>query len=270
VRSAEELIDCIVNSSRIPAGKRRREIQRELRCHIEDFVVAARKAGHDQDEIEKQVLANFGDPEQIIEGFAWVYRYERRRLRALAFMLSTMLLACGVSAAVLATQAVLALSLGTPIMSVFASTHTVIEALDILASVAVYLGVISLEGVFDSHRFQKAASLLAAILTLLMMLCAAAGLHVTFPVYGLVTGIFFRAMQLFVAPKLVRTGIVVVCFALAGVVSALRWSPDSPVAVASTCASWLVLGACYQLMTHLAARVDAVLLTSLQRIQEGY
>jgi hypothetical protein len=155
-------------------------------------------------------------------------------------------------------------------MSVLASTHALIEALDILASVAAYLGVISLERVFDNHHFRKAASLLAVILTVLMMSCAAAGLRVIFPVYGLVTGIFFRAMQLFVAPKLVRTGIVVVCFASLGLLSALRWQPDSPVALATTCVSWLVLGASYQLMTHLAARVDAALLTSLQRIQESY
>ena len=45
MRAAEELIDQIVNSSQIPSGKRRREIQRELRSHIEDFVVAAREAG---------------------------------------------------------------------------------------------------------------------------------------------------------------------------------------------------------------------------------
>jgi hypothetical protein len=267
VRSAEQLIESILNSSRIPAGIRRREIQRELRCHIEDFVIAARKAGHDQEAVDKQVQAHFGDPDQIAEAFAWVYRHERRRLRALAFMLSTALLACGVSVTALATQAALAFSLGTPIMGVLASKHTVMEALDILASVATYLGVISLEGVFDNHRFQKAAFLLAVTLTLLMMSCAAVGLHVTFPIYGLVTGIFFRALQLFVARKLVRIGIVTACFAMAGVVAALRWSADSPAAVAATCASWLTLGACYQLMTHLAARVDAVLLARLQRIQ---
>jgi len=38
VRSAEELIDSIVNSARIPSGRRRQEIQRELRAHVEDFV----------------------------------------------------------------------------------------------------------------------------------------------------------------------------------------------------------------------------------------
>jgi hypothetical protein len=98
MRAADELIECIVNSSRIPSGMRRRDIERELRCHIEDFIVAAREAGCGQDEIETLVLANFGDPGQIAQGFAWVYRHERRRLRIFAYTLSTVLLAsslCG-------------------------------------------------------------------------------------------------------------------------------------------------------------------------------
>jgi len=269
VRAADELIDCIVNSSQIPSGMRRREIQRELRSHIEDFVVAAREAGRGQDEIEKLVLANFGDPGQIAQGFAWVYRHERRSLRAFAYTLSTLLLASCLLAAILAMQAGLAFGFGTPIMKVLASRHTVIEALDILASVAAYLGVISLENLFERNRFQKAAFLLTVILAILMVSCAAAGLHITFLLFGLVNGVFFRAVQLFVTPKVARVGIVVVCFPLAGLVSAMLRSPVSQVATAATCASWLVMGAGYQLMTHLAARVDAALLNGLQRIQVG-
>jgi hypothetical protein len=270
VRPMEELIDCIVNSSQIPSGKRRREIQRELRAHIEDFVVAAREAGRDQHDIEKLVLANFGDPRQIAQAFAWVYRHERRRLRALAYMLSTVLLASCLAAAILAMQAGLAFGFGTPILKVLASRHTLIETLDILASVAAYLGVTSLENLFEGHRFQKAAFLLTTILTILMVSCAAAGLQITFLLYGLVNGVFFRAVQLFVTPKVARVGIVVVCFPLAGLVSALLRSPVSHVAFAATCASWLVMGAGYQLMTHVAARFDAALLNGLQRIQGGY
>jgi len=112
MRAADELIDCIVNSSEIPSGKRR-EIQRELRSHIEDFVGAAREAGRGQDEIEKLVLANFGDPGQITQDFAWVYRHERRTLRAFAFTISTVLLASSLLAAILAMQAGLALGFGT-------------------------------------------------------------------------------------------------------------------------------------------------------------
>jgi hypothetical protein len=267
--AANELIDRIVNSSQIPSEKRRQEIQRELRSHIEDFVGAAREAGRGQDEIEKLVLANFGDPGQIAQGFAWVYRHERRRLRVFAYTLSTVLLASCLLAAILAMQAGLAFGFGRPIMRVLASRHTVIEALDILASVAAYLGVTSLENLFESHRFQKAAFLLTAILTVLMLSCAAAGLHISFLFFGLVNGVFSRAVQLFVTPKAARAGIVVVCFSLAGLVSALLRSPVSQVGLAATCASWLVMGAGYQLMTHLAARVDAALLSGLQRIQAG-
>ena len=269
MRAADELIDCIVKSSEIPSGKQRREIQRELRSHIEDFVDAAREAGRGPDEIENLVLANFGDPGQIAESFAWVYRHERRRLRAFAFTLSTMLLASALLAAILAMQAGLAFGFGTPIMKVLASRHTLIEALDILTSVAAYLGLNSLENLFESHRFQKAALLLTAIVSVLMLSCGAAGLPTTFLVFGLVNGVFFRAVQLFVTPKAARAGIVAICFPLAGLAMAVLRSPVSHVAPAATCASWLAMGVGYLLMTQLAARVDRALLNGLQRIQAG-
>src|ERR1700685_209393 len=129
MRASDELIDSIVNSSQIP-GMRRHEIQRELRCHIEDFVLAAREAGRAPEEIEQLVLANFGDPRQIAQGFAWVYRHERRTLRVFSYTLSTVLLASSLLAAILTMQTGLALGFGTSVMKVLASRHTVIEALD--------------------------------------------------------------------------------------------------------------------------------------------
>ncbi len=269
MNAADKLIDRIVNSSRLPSHHRRSEIQRELRAHIEDFVLAAREAGRGEDEIQQMMLAHFGDPGQVAQGFAWVYRHERRRLRTLVFTISTVLLAGSLLAAILTMQAGVAFSLGTPIVRVLASRHTAIEALDILAAVAVYLGVTSLENLFGSHPFQKAALLLTLLLTVLIASCAAAGLHAPYLIYGLVTGIFFRAVQRFVTPKVVQIGIVLVCFSLAGLVSALQWSHGSTVALATTCTSWLAIGAGYHVMTRLAARVDAALLNGLQRIQAG-
>jgi hypothetical protein len=267
VRKAEELIDSIVNSSRIPSGKRRQQIRRELRSHIEDFVIAARESGRDQSEIEKLVIANFGDPDQIANGFSWVYRHERLRLRALAFTLSTVLLASSLFGAILAAQTGLAFGFGTPIMKVLASRHTVIEALDILASVAAYLSMISLGNLFKTQPFRKAAALLALIDTILIASCAAAGLHPAFLIFGLVNGIFSRAVQLFVTRRVARVCAAVVCFPLAGLVLAQLRSPISQVALVATCVSWLAMGIGYQLMAHLAARVDAALLNGLQQIQ---
>lgn len=263
MKAAEELIASIVSSSEIPSGRRRKEIQRELRCHIDDFVMAARESGRDQGEIERLVLAHFGDPGQIASGFAWVYRQERRWLRALVFTFSTAILATSLFAAILTTQTGLAFVFRTPIMRVLASRHTLIEALDILASVAAYLGLISLENLFKTHRFQKAAALVTLIGAILIASCAAAGLHISFLVFGVVNGIFCRAIQRFVTRTAARTGVVAVCFPLTGLVLTLLRSPVSPVVLAATGASWLAMGIGYQLMTHLAAHVDRALLNGL-------
>ncbi len=217
MRSAEELIDYIVNTSQVSSRKRRQDIQRELRAHIEDFVIAAHAAGCDRGEIEKLVLAHFGDPGEIAQGFAWVYRGERRRLEILAYALSTLLLTGFLLAVILTMQTGLALGFGTPIIHVFASRHTLVETFDILASVAAYLGVTSLENVFRSHRFQKAGFLLTLIDSILIVSFAVAGFHITFLLFGLMNGLFSRAVQVFVTRKVARAGIVVVCF---------RW-PDS-------------------------------------------
>lgn len=265
MRAAEELIDCILERSRVPSA-RRGEIRRELRSHMDEFIVATREAGHGEDEVTRLLRSRFGDPAEIARGFTWVYRHERRVLRLLVYSLSTVLIAGLLLAAVLILQAGLAFGLGRPIMNVLASRHTVIEAFDVLASVAAYLGLTALEGVFETHRFQKATGVLTAILAILIVACRCAGMQDGFLFYGLINGVFFRALQLFVGPEIARTGIVLVCFALAGLVSASLRSPASQVALAATSASWLIMGAGYQLMTHLAARLDAVFLNSLQRM----
>jgi hypothetical protein len=263
---ADELIGNIVNWSRIPSGKRRREVQRELRSHIEDFMLAARAAGRDDEEIERLVLASFGDPGQIARDFAWVYRNERRMLRICVFVLSTLVLASFLSAAILAIQAGVAFGFGVPVLNVLASRHTVIEALDILSSVAAYVGFTSLERLFDCRRFQKATGLLTLVLTVILAACAAAGVHAGFLIFGFVNGVFFRAIQVFITRRIARIGIVVACFALAGLISSQLRSPVLHYAAAASCASWLIMGAGYQLMTDLAERVDAALSNGLQRI----
>ena len=226
-------------------------------------MLVARQAGRHDDEIERLVLANFGDPGQIARGFAWVYRHERRMLRIFVFVLSTVVLASFLSATILAMQAGVAFGFGIPILKVLASRHTVIEALDILSSVAAYMGITSLEKLFDGRQFQKATGLLALILAVGIAWCKAAGVPAAFLIFGFVNGAFFRAIQVFITRRMARIGIVVACFALAGLVSSQLRSPVLQYATAVNCASWLVMGAGYQLMTDLAARVDGTLSKAL-------
>jgi hypothetical protein len=267
VRAEEELIDRIVNSSRVPSGKRRREIQRELRCHIEDFVVAAREAGRDQDEIEKLVLANFGDPGQIARGFSLGLPARTAKAPGLRIYAFDRAAASSLLAAILATQAGLAFGFGTPVMKVLASRHTVIEALDILASVAVYLGLTSLENLFQRHRFQKP------------QFCSRGDPHYPHRVVrrsGFAHNLSYLdsstdfSFGQFSYLSLRRSRV------LASSWFVFCW-PDSfwlcfgrrfhRLPSRTTCISWLVMGVGYQLMTDLAARVDAALLNGLQRIQ---
>jgi hypothetical protein len=267
MRTAEELIENIVKSSRIPSGIRRQEILRELRYHVEDFVVAARDSGHEEGEIEKLVLAHFGDPLQIANGFAWVYRHEWRRFRSVAFTLSALFLAVSLFVAILAAQTGLAVVFGIPIGKVLASRHTAIEGLDILVSVVAYLGLISFENLFKSRLFQKAALVLVLIDVVLLALAKAAGLQANVLLFGVINALFLRALQSFVTKKVARMSVVVACFPLAGLVLALQRLPVSQVPVVATCASWLAMGVGYQLMTDCAAHVDLLFSKGFSRFK---
>src|SRR5215813_5201518 len=87
--TAERLIDEIMAASRIPSEGRRREVLRELRAHVEDFVSAGRQSGRSEADIERLLVERFGNPQQIARQFAWVYRRECVALHLGAFLIST-------------------------------------------------------------------------------------------------------------------------------------------------------------------------------------
>lgn len=55
-------------------GKRRREIERELASHLEEARRDLERAGLSREEAEHQSLIRLGDPTEIADGFARVYR----------------------------------------------------------------------------------------------------------------------------------------------------------------------------------------------------
>src|SRR5215831_635340 len=97
--AAERLIDEVMAASRIPFARRRREVLRELRAHVEDFVSAGRQSGCSEAEIDRLLVERFGNPQQIARQFAWVYRRERATLHLGAFLISTVLVSLAISAA---------------------------------------------------------------------------------------------------------------------------------------------------------------------------
>jgi hypothetical protein len=265
MRATEALIEEIVAASQIPSGKRRREVMRELRSHVEDFVLIARRAGQTDDEIERMVLANFGDPRQIGLNFARVYRRERTVLRFSVFALCTLAVASLISAAVLAMQTCAAIGFGVPIQRVLGTRHTMIEAFDILATVAGYVGFISLENLFDRRRFQKAIALLSVIFAILICGSVGAGVRAPFLIFGFANAIFLRTVQEFLRSWTARLGAALVYFELFGVILIWVRSPGYQYSVSASLTSWMVMGVGYQLMTGLAARIDRELFNRLQQ-----
>jgi len=262
---ADELIEEVLNSAQVPSGKRRREIQRELRAHIEDFITAAREAGRGEDEIERMVAASFGHPAQIAGGFAWVYRRERAIVRIGVFLLSSLVVTSLMLSAILVLQAGMALGFGTSVLKVLTSPHTAIEALDILFTVTTYAGLVALEELFKENSFFKALGLLVLGFAVVKGVCAAAHFRAPFLVFGTVNGTFFRAIQVFVKSGMARTGMVVAGVALFSL-SSFKIMPSHVQYALTACASWLAMGAAYRTMPDAVARMDAALCHRLQRI----
>jgi hypothetical protein len=256
MQAADRFIEEIVSSSQIPSGRRRREVLRELKTHVDDFVHVSLAAGRSEEETQRLVVASFGDPREIAKQFAWVYRRERTILRIFVFLVATVAMATSIAAMVMTLKAGIAIGSGVPLIRMFSARHTMIETINILSSAAAYLGLISLEHIFEHRRFAKAAACLSLLFAIVMAAFSLSGAPWGFLLFGLVCAVFLRTVQVFLKNQAARIGVVVACFGLIGLIT------FRPLYVAS----WLVTGLGYQTMTYLAARVDRALFNGLQQL----
>jgi hypothetical protein len=252
MRAADALLEKIIDRSQIPSGQRRREVERELRGHLEDFLMGARGAGYGEDEIERMAIENFGDPLEVARNFGWVYRRERAMLRLWVFGLSTAAVAILIAVGTLTVQAGVAAGFGVP----FSGRHTMIEVQDILATVAVYVGMISLERAFPAWRTWQ------ILIACLAGASAGVAMHAPFLTFGFASAAFLRAFQRVPRVRAFGWAAAPVGFGAVGILFWVRLQGAYP--LAASVASWMVTGAAYQAMTSLAARVDRKLWTKLQ------
>ena len=260
---ADDLIEQIVGSCQVPSGKKRLEIERELRAHVEDFVLVAREAGHSDQDIRRLLIANFGNPREIAEDFATVYRRERAIQRLSIFLLGTLTAASLISAVVLGLQAATAISLGIPVSRVFGGQHVKLETLYILCTVAAYVGVLCLEKAFDQFRMRKAMATAASICSVLCLIFSRVGVPPEMIAAAFVSGALLRTIQIILKGRLARLSAATAFFGLIGAVSACRqWPAIEPESVVRL-VTWLAIGVCGYLMTSLSKRLDRALPTSL-------
>jgi hypothetical protein len=115
-------------------------VLRELRVQVEDFVNSGRQSGRGEADMKHQLVERSGDRRQ----FARVYRHEHATLDLGALLISAVLGSLVISAAQIVMQAAIAFGFGAPILRVFGSRQTAIEARDTLATAAAYVGLIGL------------------------------------------------------------------------------------------------------------------------------
>jgi hypothetical protein len=266
MQTAEDLIEKIVNASKIAGGGRRKDIARELRAHLEDFALAARQSGHLDSEIQAMILAHFGDPEQIARDFARVYRKERTILYTSAFLVSTLAAAGVIAAIVFMVQVTVVMGLGIPAPRIFETGHLTLEAGYLLATVAAYLGQVSLESLFERSRFEKALAILSAIFCVAGVIAAFSVGHAGLLLLAFASGVVIRALQICCSGLVRRAIAVAVVFGVIGVVSACLQPSEMSNTLAVKVVMWVAIGLSCQFMTSLSLRVDRALLKGVRPV----
>jgi hypothetical protein len=162
----ERLIEEILASSGIVGTRRRGDVARELRAHLEDAIEEARTAGLGEVEIARLIARRFGGPEEIARQFADVYRAERRAIYFIAFFLLVVVALVAVSAFVGAVQVTVAIGMGHSAYWAFPSDHLPWEIAVLSGLTLGYMGLYFTAHLFKRRRLAKAILLTGSISTL--------------------------------------------------------------------------------------------------------
>lgn len=109
----------VISRSDFLDAAQRREIERELRAHVEDIVEEARAQGHDEATIAQIVEARFGRPQEVAAAFRTVYARERLVLNVVR--VGSLLLASLVAVGLVvgSVQSIFAICTATSLRSAF-------------------------------------------------------------------------------------------------------------------------------------------------------
>jgi hypothetical protein len=265
--NADHLIEQIVRASRLANSGRRQDVGRELRAHLEDFAEAARGQGRTDTEIQALIRERFGDPAEIAEGFAWVYRRDRALRQTWAFALAILAAAAAGAAILFPLQVAFRAGIGADAPAMMGVEHLTLESIYLLGTMGAYLGIVSLERRFRLHALEKSV---AAILAIFAVLGAALALtvgHAAVMLMAFASGVAVRLAEVCCRRAGTRAFAVIAAFAAAGLLASLRLplalSPPAVSLLLLRLAVWIAIGLSSQCMTGLALRVDRALLRGM-------
>lgn len=177
------VIQHIVALAKLPGARCRREIERELRDHLEDLDEEARSRGHNKVMVERIAAIHLGDPREIAAAFASVYAFERWMRRAVACAILLFASFAAVSLAVGIVQSTAALWIGTQFPDVSNGL-----CWEILGVVAIALGYCS---AYVGQRLFPTSFARAVSLSLILTICVAAGLFLAVSAHAILLCVAF-------------------------------------------------------------------------------
>lgn len=166
-------------------AEQRREIERELRAHVEDIVEEAHTQGYDEATIAQIVEARFGRPQEVAAAFRTVYARERLILNVVrgAGLLLASLAAVGL--VVGSVQWIVAICTATSLHSAF--SHIAWES---IGFAAITLGYCSL---YFGERLLQTSLARQIVLGAALLLCLAFGLSRAVPEHTALPSVAFAS-----------------------------------------------------------------------------
>jgi hypothetical protein len=161
----EDAIARIVAQSGVASASGRRDLERELRAHMEDVREAAREAGCDEQEIERSVMLRFGDPDDVADQFAQTYRAERVARYSVHVLVLLIVSFATVATLICTVQATAAIARTGSLAGAFPRIRW--ELLGFASLSAGYLSAYFGEKIFERGRWLKTIVLNIGVLALL-------------------------------------------------------------------------------------------------------
>jgi hypothetical protein len=148
VTHLDRIVSRVMSRANLPGNKRRCEVAKELRAHLDDLAEEARSEGYDGDAIARIVRMRFGEPEEVAAAFCFVYKPERLAKRILQLTLLVTASTVAVIFVIGTVQSIAAILTATSIASTLRDIHR--EVFGLVAIIAGYCSMYAGERLFPA------------------------------------------------------------------------------------------------------------------------
>ena len=119
----DRIVTRVILLAKVPGNRRRREVEKELRAHLDDLAEEARSEGCDEQAAARIVRMRFGEPEEVAAAFSSAYAPERLAKRILQSAVMVIVSTVAVAVVIGAAQSVAAICTAGSITSTVRDIH---------------------------------------------------------------------------------------------------------------------------------------------------